>query len=208
MRARRWVLPMAVVILAFVIPGRAGAQTPAEDDLRARLARQPADIATLLDLAKLYVAEQRFDEAMATTQRAAALIRQRQGTPSTRPPAPAAGAVFTPVQGGVFGQTVAPEPAPQGAVRVGGDVRMPTKVRDVRPEYPANAQAARVQGIVIIEATIGTTGKVTDAKVLRSIPLLDQAALDAVRQWEFTPTLLNGQPTAIIMSVTVNFTLN
>jgi protein TonB len=74
--------------------------------------------------------------------------------------------------------------------------------------YPAIAQSARVQGIVIIEATIAPNGKVTDTKVLRSIPLLDQAALDAVRQWEFTPTLLNGQPTAIIMSVTVNFQLN
>ena len=65
-----------------------------------------------------------------------------------------------------------------------------------------------MSGIVIIEATIGPNGKVADMKVLRSIALLDQAALDAVRQWEFTPTLLNGQPTAIIMSVTVNFTLN
>jgi len=78
----------------------------------------------------------------------------------------------------------------------------------VKPVYPAIAQSARVQGIVIIEATIGPNGTVTEAKVLRSIPLLDQAALDAVRQWVFTPTLLNGQPTPIIMSVTVNFTLN
>jgi hypothetical protein len=50
-------------------------------------------------------------------------------------------------------------------------------------------------------------GKVADAKVLRSIPLLDSAALDAVRQWEFTPTLLNGVPVPVIMTVTVNFTL-
>jgi len=61
--------------------------------------------------------------------------------------------------------------------------------------------------VVIIEATIGTDGKVKDAKVLRTIPLLDQAALDAVRQWEFTPTLLNGVPVPVIMTVTVNFTL-
>ena len=57
------------------------------------------------------------------------------------------------------------------------------------------------------EATIGPSGSVQDAKVLRSIPLLDQAALDAVRQWQFTPTLLNGVPVPVIMTVTVQFTL-
>jgi protein TonB len=64
-----------------------------------------------------------------------------------------------------------------------------------------------VQGVVILEARIGIDGKVTNARVLRSIPLLDQAAIDAVMQWEFTPTLLNGQPVAIIMTTTVQFTL-
>jgi protein TonB len=98
-------------------------------------------------------------------------------------------------------------PPPQQPVRVGGNIKPPTKVKDVRPVYPPIAQSARVQGVVIIEATIGTNGKVTDARVLRSIPLLDQAALDAVRQWEFTPTLLNGVPVPVIMTVTVNFTL-
>ena len=77
----------------------------------------------------------------------------------------------------------------------------------MNPVYPPIAQSARVQGIVIIEATIGPNGTVTDARVLRSISLLDQAALDAVRQWEFTPTLINGVPVAILMSVTVNFQL-
>ena len=61
--------------------------------------------------------------------------------------------------------------------------------------------------MVIIETTIGLTGTVLDAKLLRSIPLLDAAALDAVRQWEFTPTLLNGSPVPVVMTVTVNFTL-
>jgi TonB family protein len=104
-------------------------------------------------------------------------------------------------------------PAPAGApgsggpVRVGGNIGPPKKITDVKPVYPPIAQSAKVSGIVIIEATIGADGRVTDARVLRSIPLLDQAALEAVRQWEFVPTLLNGVPTAIIMSVTVNFAL-
>jgi protein TonB len=93
-------------------------------------------------------------------------------------------------------------------VRVGGNIKPPMKTKDVRPTYPPIAQSARVQGVVIIEATIGPGGKVQDARVLRSIPLLDAAALDAVRQWEFTPTLLNGVPVPVIMTVTVQFTLS
>ena len=92
-------------------------------------------------------------------------------------------------------------------VRVGGTIKPPSRTKNVNPTYPPIAQSARVQGVVIIEATIGANGKVTDAKVLRSIPLLDAAALDAVKQWEYTPTTLNGQPVPVIMTVTVNFTL-
>jgi protein TonB len=92
-------------------------------------------------------------------------------------------------------------------VRVGGNIKAPTKTRDVKPTYPQIAQSARVQGVVIIEATIGPNGRVANARVLRSIPLLDQAALDAVKQWEYTPTLLNNVPVPVIMTVTVNFTL-
>lgn len=95
-------------------------------------------------------------------------------------------------------------PAP---VRVGGSIKAPTQTKRVNPPYPPDAQAAGVQGVVIMEATIGVDGKVTDVRVLRSIPLLDQAALDAVRQWEYTPTVVNGVTVPVVMTVTVNFTL-
>jgi protein TonB len=106
-----------------------------------------------------------------------------------------------------------PPPPPPGSegmapVRVGGNIKPPVKVRDVRPVYPADAQEAKVQGVVIIEATIDTVGNISSAHVLRSIPMLDQAALDAVRQWQFEPTLLNGAAVPVIMTVTVNFTLD
>jgi periplasmic protein TonB len=104
----------------------------------------------------------------------------------------------------------APAPAPvqeQAPFRPGGDIRQPSKVKDLAPVYPALARTARVEGLVIIEATIGTDGRVRDARVLRSIPLLDAAALEAVRGWEYTPTRLNGVPIAIVMTVTVNFRL-
>jgi protein TonB len=92
-------------------------------------------------------------------------------------------------------------------VRVGGNIRAPMQIRRVNPVYPEIAQAARVQGVVILEAVIDEQGRVSTARILRSIPLLDQAAIDAVLQWEYTQTLLNGAPVPVIMTVTVQFTL-
>ena len=116
-----------------------------------------------------------------------------------------------PLGGVVGGLPEAPPPPPAAAAGAGARRRQHQAADQDRatcnPVYPQIAQSARVQGIVIIEATIGPNGKVQNARVLRSIPLLDQAALDAVRQWEYTPTLLNGVPVPVIMTVTVNFTL-
>ena len=116
------------------------------------------------------------------------------------------------VPGGVVGGIVgglpdAPPPALQ-AVRVGGQIKEPKKLKNVAPVYPDIAKQARVQGVVILECTISPQGKVTDVKVLRGIPLLDQAAVEAVKQWVYTPTLLNGVPVPVIMTVTVNFKLS
>ncbi len=86
-------------------------------------------------------------------------------------------------------------------------MKAPAIIKHVPPVYPADARDARIQGRVVVEATIGATGTVVEAKVVRSIPLLDQAALDAVKQWVYEPTIVNGKPTPVIMTVTVNFTL-
>jgi periplasmic protein TonB len=138
--------------------------------------------------------------------------------PSELPPASAVsigGASGIPWTGGVptglptFSPASPPAPPPPPTPpRVGGNIKEPAKIRDVRPTYPAIALAAKVSGIVIIEATIGRDGSIIDTRVLRSVPLLDQAAVEAVRQWRFTPTLLNGVPTPVLMTVSVNFTLN
>ena len=136
-----------------------------------------------------------------------------------RPPVPGA----PPVIGGIdFGRessvgarvNIGPPPAaptlpPRPAfVRPGGDIRTPTKIHHVAPVYPSIARDAEVEGVVIIEATIGADGRVKDTRVLRSQPLLEHAAVEAVKQWRFTPTLLNGVPVPILMTVTVNFTLH
>lgn len=100
-----------------------------------------------------------------------------------------------------------PAPAPRPIVRVGGSILPPQKLKHVAPDYPALARAAHREGIVILEAVIGEDGKVRSVRVLRSIDLLDQAAVDAVRQWQFTPTRLNGEPVPVVMTVTVSFVL-
>ena len=96
---------------------------------------------------------------------------------------------------------------PRKPVRVGGDILPPKKVRDVAPRYPVVAQQARIEGTVIIEAVIGVDGHVQSARSLRLTPFLEEAALDAVRQWVFTPTRLNGVAVPVVMTVTVDFRL-
>ena len=111
------------------------------------------------------------------------------------------------IVGSVIGGLPGPPPPP-GPLRVGGNIKEPARTKHVPPVYPPIAQQAKIQGVVIIEAIIGTDGKVREARVLKPLPMLDQAALDAVRQWEYEPTLLAGQPIAVVMTVTVIFTLN
>lgn len=101
-----------------------------------------------------------------------------------------------------------PKPAaPTEPLRVGGIIKTPVKIAGDSPVYPDLAQRVRKQGMVIIEATIDVDGNVINARVLRSEPLLDQAALDAVKTWRYTPTLLNGIPVAVVMTVVVQFQL-
>jgi protein TonB len=89
----------------------------------------------------------------------------------------------------------------------GASIRPPRKIKDVKPAYPQGVLSDQARGTVIIEATIGVDGKVQEAVVRHSSPPLDQAALDAVRQWEYAPSLLNGVPVAIIMTVIVKFAI-
>lgn len=101
----------------------------------------------------------------------------------------------------------APPPARVQPVPVGGQIREPRRLTYVPPMYPTIAQTAKVEGMVILEAIIDETGVVRDVRVLRSIPLLDRAAVDAVSRWRYLPTTLNGVAVPVIMTVTVSFTL-
>ncbi len=121
------------------------------------------------------------------------------------------------VEGGIEGigdlKALEPPPPPAPAppkvtppVRV-GEVAMPRKIHDVAPIYPPPAVAARIQGTVVIEAIISTAGDVQDARVIKSVPFLDAAALEAVRQWVYTPTRHNGKPVPVILQVKIEFKL-
>jgi TonB family protein len=89
-----------------------------------------------------------------------------------------------------------------------GILRSPTKIKHVNPVYPAAARDAKISGVVILEARIEVDGRIREAQVVRSIPELDGAALDAVKQWEFVPQLVDGMPTPVTMTMTIQFSLN
>ena len=115
------------------------------------------------------------------------------------------------VAGGVVGEVVSAQELQKfegDAVRAVGDIQPPELIKEVPPRYPEIARQARVEGTVILEAKTDEQGNVIDAKVLRSIPLLDQAAIDAVKQWKYEPCGSTGKPRKILFTVTVRFTLN
>jgi periplasmic protein TonB len=111
------------------------------------------------------------------------------------------------VVGGVIGGLPAAPPPQAKVVRIGGNVVAPKPIKRVEVEYPPLAKAARMAGSVIIEAHVGTDGRVLTASVLKGAPLLNDAAVAAVKQWRYKPLLLNGEPTEFILTVTVNFNL-
>ena len=115
--------------------------------------------------------------------------------------------------GSIGGTEKAPPPPPPAAaappvpVHLHSGIVAPKKIVDVTPPYPQLAQMAHVRGIVILEAVIDSRGNVTNVHVLRSVPMLDQAAIDAVRQWRYTPALLNDRPVPVIITITINFSM-
>ena len=117
------------------------------------------------------------------------------------------GGVVGGVIGGIVGRVPAAPPEPPGAVRVGGQVAAPKLVHTVRPEYPEVARMAHLSGIVVLEAVVGTDGRVESVKALNANPVLEQAAIDAVAQWRYKPLLLNGVPTRFILTVTITFSV-
>jgi protein TonB len=114
--------------------------------------------------------------------------------------------------GGVLGGQLGGQVGGTGdsPVRVGGNVKAPVVIEPrTQPNYTEVARKARIAGIVIIEAVIDRNGNVTDARVIKGLPMgLDEEALRAIRSWKFKPGTLNGQPVPVYYNLTVNFRLN
>jgi periplasmic protein TonB len=146
-------------------------------------------------------------------------------------PPPSAGGVVGGVPGGVPGGTpggviggiigsvpsaapppppppVAAKPVTPQRIRVGGNVQAAKLIRQPKPVYPPLAKQARISGHVILNAIIGKDGTIQNLTVASGHPLLIQAALEAVKQWVYAPTLLNGEPVEVVTQIDVNFTLS
>jgi protein TonB len=122
------------------------------------------------------------------------------------------GGVLGGIVGGIVGNVTPPPPPPppavQTPVRTGGQIKTPALLHRVEPVYPDLAAAAHVTGMVILEAVVDPTGCVETVKVLRSAhPLLDREAVAALKQWKYTPLILNGAPTPFVLTVTFNFSV-
>lgn len=120
--------------------------------------------------------------------------------------------VYTRRADGALQIFLAPPAPPQGPtpprIRVGGNVQQAKLLVKVQPVYPPEAKAQAIEGIVRLEATLGKDGTVENLQVLSGDPLLAAAALDAVRQWQYATTLLNGDPAEVVTQIDVNFTLS
>jgi len=118
------------------------------------------------------------------------------------------GGVVGGVVGGLADVPLPPPPAePRAPIRTGGALKPPALITRVPSVYPDVAVSARIEGVVVLEATVGKDGRVEDVRVLRSVPLLDNAARDAVLQWRYAPLLLNGRAERFILTVTLTFRL-
>jgi len=117
-----------------------------------------------------------------------------------------AGGVLGGIIGGVGGMPPPPKPSQQ-RLRVGGNVQSAKMVRQIMPVYPAIAKTAHIQGNVVLHAIIAKDGTVQELQYISGPPLLMKPALDAVRQWRYQPTLLNGEPVEVDTTITVVFTL-
>ena len=119
--------------------------------------------------------------------------------------------------GGILGAAPPPPPPPKrteaakpivpARVRVGGNVEAAMLIHEVEPQYPLLASRARIQGTVQLRAIIGRDGTVQELTLVSGQPLLVQAAMDAVKQWQYKPTYLNGEPVEVITEINVNFHL-
>ena len=99
-------------------------------------------------------------------------------------------------------------PAPVKRIRIGSRVAEANLIHDVAPQYPPEAGRARIEGTVVLMAVIGKDGTVKDVRIENGLPILAQAAIDAVKQWRYRPYMIDGEPVEVDSRITINFTLS
>ena len=178
-----------------------GLQDEDRDALLGQLPIHVGDTLTPEQFSKAFTALRAFDEHLrmgpmrsGTSANEIALVISAPDAPTPLPPPMAQPASQTPV--------------PPGTIRVGGAVQANNILSKVTPPYPPLAKEARVQGVVRFEALIGKDGSIQNLNVISGPPLLVQSALEAVQQWKYKPTLLNGQPIQVLTTIDVNYTLS
>jgi len=182
-----------------------GQQAPANLERRAFDERNRALLEEQFRAREAEMAE-RMREVEQLLVEARAQLRQAE---NGRQPAPATTASVSLEPAPLPGSTPLVSPSGRTPIRVSDvpGMKPPTVRKRVKPEHPLAAMKARVEGTVVLEAVVDEQGRVADVRVTKSIPLLDQAAMDAARQWEFTPTLMNGEPVPVLLMLEMNFTL-
>ena len=100
------------------------------------------------------------------------------------------------------------EAVPVKRIRLASRVVEANLIHDVPPQYPQEAGRARIEGTVVLMAVIGKDGRVEDVRVESGLPLLAQAAIDAVKQWRYKPYLVDGEPVEVDSRITINFNLS
>lgn len=123
-------------------------------------------------------------------------------------PGGSAGGVLGGIIGGTGGGMPPPPKPSQQRVRIGGNVQAAKMLRQIQPMYPQIAKTAHVQGTVILHAIIAKDGTVQELQYISGPALLMRSAMDAVRQWKYQPTLLNGEPVEVDTTISVVFTLS
>jgi TonB family protein len=178
----------------------------APEELAARLPIHVGDTLTPEMRAGVSKAVQEYDEHLIINyQSAKDGLRVRINAPGERiavPSLPVPASRLAPVTP----ESAAPGSVPK-TIRVGGMVASANLISQEKPIYPPIAKAARVQGTVRFDATIGMDGTVQELHVIEGPPLLVQAAMQSVQKWQYKPTLLNGQPVAVTTTIDVTFTL-
>lgn len=202
----------AVIVAAVVIPMRYGSRSPAANDSTQTPASAPSPSTNVADGMsqdgrrdmRPAVTLDRVPDANTMPPGAEKSTAAVSRLPTLSPPRGVKQPGSPSSNGSVSATSGA---AANQRLRVGGAIKPPRLLVRVNPIYPEEARAAGIAGVVVLDIVIGEDGSVIETRVLRSIPELDQAAIDAVSQWKYETTLLNGEPVELEATVTINFSL-